>query len=183
MELTGDSQDNPLLASSLQTAHNLSVLPSLVESLVTDLTEAVSRKIKACFDMASLAREVGGKGRSSATSWRRTILTPVVMEDSTNSTSAFVYKSRARNEPTNVTMPQWTAAMWTRLEYLISDLGAVCIRVRQPARSTVLDTDGFMQAYTLEKVLKLKKDANTQASFLDEAMSVRSTFARLNASY
>ena len=32
-----------------------------------------------------------------------------------------------------------------------------------------------MQVYTLEKVLKLKKDAITQASFLDEAMTVRSS--------
>ena len=29
------------------------------------------------------------------------------------------------------------------------------------------------QVYTLEKVLKLKRDQNTQLSFLDEAMSVR----------
>lgn len=27
--------------------------------------------------------------------------------------------------------------------------------------------------YTLEKVLRLKRDQNTQASFLDEAMTVR----------
>lgn len=33
------------------------------------------------------------------------------------------------------------------------------------------------QVYTLEKVLKLKKDQNTQASFLDEAMSVRSSMS------
>ncbi|KAL8280428.1 hypothetical protein RQP46_007076 [Phenoliferia psychrophenolica] len=129
--------DNPLLASSLQTAHNLSVLPSLVDSLTSDLADLVGRKIKAAFDMASLAKEVNGK------------------DNAATSTSAFVYKSRARNEPTTVTMPQWTSAMWQRLETLISDLGAICIKV-----------------YTLEKVLKLKKDAITQASFLDEAMTV-----------
>ena len=55
-------QDHPLLASSLQTAHNLSVLPSLVDSLTTDLADLVSRKIKAAFDMASLAREINGRG-------------------------------------------------------------------------------------------------------------------------
>ena len=58
--MNGQNQD--LLASSLQTAFNLSVLPSLVSSLVADLTEAVQQRIKASFDMASLAREMNGKG-------------------------------------------------------------------------------------------------------------------------
>ncbi|GAA5999182.1 uncharacterized protein JCM10292_001650 [Rhodotorula paludigena] len=129
--------DSPLLASSLQTAHNLSVLPSLVESLVGDLTALVFRNVKACFDMSSLAQEIGSK------------------ETPTNAASAFVYKSRTRNEPTQATMPQWIAAFWARLEDLVSDLGSICIKV-----------------YTLEKVLKLKKDQATQASFLDEAMTV-----------
>lgn len=75
-------------------------------------------------------------------------------------------------------MPQWTSAMWIRLENLISDLGAVCIRVRQKSGSRPSGSDPFLQAYTLEKVLKLKKDANTQASFLDEAMSVSPFYAR-----
>lgn len=51
-----------MLASSLQTAHNLIVLPDLVSSLVVDLTEAVQMRIRASFDMSSLAREMGGKG-------------------------------------------------------------------------------------------------------------------------
>jgi len=36
----------------------------------------------------------------------------------------------------------------------------------------------YVQVYTLEKVLRLKKDQTTQTSFLDEAMAVRSR--RLN---
>ncbi|BGP09947.1 hypothetical protein JCM10049v2_005825 [Rhodotorula toruloides] len=132
-----DEMDHPRLASSLQTAHNLSVLPALVENLVADLNDLVAGKVKACFDMASLAREIGGK------------------EGPVNAASAFVYKSRTRNEPTQATMPQWAAAFWARLESLITDLGSICIK-----------------AYTLEKVLKLKKDQTTQASFLDEAMAV-----------
>lgn len=79
-ELTRGLQDNPLLASSLQTAHNLSVIPSLVESLVMDLTDAVSRKIKACFDMASLAREVGGKGQFSAAPSVDALLIPMAVQ-------------------------------------------------------------------------------------------------------
>ncbi|GAA5983475.1 hypothetical protein JCM11641_005821 [Rhodosporidiobolus odoratus] len=128
--------DHPLLASSIQTAHNLSVLPSLVASLVEDLNALVFRKVKACFDIGSLAREMAGK------------------EAPTNAASAFVYKSRTRNEPTQSTLPQWSAAMWARLEELVDDMGSICIKV-----------------YTLEKVLKLKKDQTTQTSFLDEAMA------------
>ncbi|GAA6033903.1 hypothetical protein JCM8097_000395 [Rhodosporidiobolus ruineniae] len=129
--------DHPLLASSLQTAHNLSVLPSLVESLVGDLTDLVFRKVRACFDMSSLAREMAGK------------------EAPTNAASAFVYKSRTRNEPTQANLPQWASAMWSRFEGLVGEMGGICIKV-----------------YTLEKVLSLKKDQNTQTSFLDEAMTV-----------
>ncbi|GAA6054047.1 hypothetical protein JCM3770_001338 [Rhodotorula araucariae] len=131
-----DDLDHSLLASSLQTAHNLSVLPSLVESLVADLNDLVFRSVKACFDMASLAREVGGK------------------DGPVNAASAFVYKSRTRNEPTQATMPQWAAVFWGRLENLVTDLGSICIKV-----------------YALEKVLKLKKDQTTQTSFLDESMT------------
>lgn len=58
------SQDQPLLSSSLQTAHNLSVLPSLIESLIGDLGDLVARKVKNAFDLAALAREVGGKGET-----------------------------------------------------------------------------------------------------------------------
>ncbi|KPV71638.1 uncharacterized protein RHOBADRAFT_19205 [Rhodotorula graminis WP1] len=129
--------DHPLLASSLQTAHNLLVLPSLVDSLLADLNDLVLRSVKACFDMASLSREVGGK------------------DGPVNAASAFVYKSRTRNEPTQATMPQWSAVFWGRLENLVTDLGSVCIKV-----------------YTLEKVLRLKKDQTTQTSFLDDAMTV-----------
>ncbi|GAA6016444.1 hypothetical protein JCM11491_002415 [Sporobolomyces phaffii] len=129
--------DQPLLASSLQTSYNLSVLPSLVESLVADLNELVYRKVKACFDMTSLAREIGTK------------------ETPASAASAFVYKSRTRNEPTQANLQQWTTTMWNRLERLVDDLGSICIKV-----------------YTLEKVLKLKRDQTTQTSFLDEAMKV-----------
>lgn len=51
------------------------------------------------------------------------------MIETAGSASAFVYKSRARNEPTNVTLPQWSSAMWNRIDSLITDLGDICIRV------------------------------------------------------
>lgn len=56
-------QDQPLLASSLQTAHNLSVLPALVENLLGELCDKlVADRVAAAFDMAALAKLVGQKG-------------------------------------------------------------------------------------------------------------------------
>lgn len=46
------------------------------------------------------------------------------------SSQGLVYKSRIRTEPTNLTAPQWSSAMWTRLESLIEDLSSCCIKVR-----------------------------------------------------
>lgn len=57
-------QNRSLLASSLQTAHNLRVLPSLVQSLLSDLTDAVEQRIKIAFDMARISKEVNAKGTS-----------------------------------------------------------------------------------------------------------------------
>lgn len=66
-----------------------------------------------------------------------------------------MYKSRARTEPTPATTPQWAAALWTKLETLVAELGGVCVKV-----------------YTLERVLGRKRDAQTQLSFLDESLTV-----------
>ncbi|SCZ88359.1 BZ3500_MvSof-1268-A1-R1_Chr10-2g02931 [Microbotryum saponariae] len=137
--------DHPLLASSLQTAHNLSVLPQLVDALLASLNDVVSREVRRAFDMASLAKEVNAKG-----------FKPGMSPDPSQSSgpTSFVYKSRARTEPTSVTLPLWQSTLWARMETLVSEMGAICIKV-----------------YTLEKVLKLKRDQMTQTSFLDEAMT------------
>ena len=51
------NKNQSLLASSLQTAYNLSALPNLVASLVQDLIEAVESRIKNAFDISGLARD------------------------------------------------------------------------------------------------------------------------------
>ncbi|GAA5977892.1 hypothetical protein JCM10908_005134 [Rhodotorula pacifica] len=134
-----DTLDQPLLASSLQTAHNLSVLPALISNIVVvELCEKiVPDRVKEAWDMAGLARVVGMK------------------DAPTNAAAAFVYKSRLRTEPTASTLPVWQQTFWHRLEEMVDELGAVCIKV-----------------YALEKVLKVKKDQVTQESFLDEALTV-----------
>lgn len=55
-----------------------------------------------------------------------------------------------------MTAPQWTAALWSSLESLIEEMSDCCIKV-----------------YTLENVLKVKKDPVSQVLFLDEAIKVR----------
>lgn len=83
--------------------------------------------------MATLAREVGGKGRSLSTldSLHDLELTTLAShaDSAPSAASAFVYKSRTRNEPTTATMPQWAAVLWARLESLIADMGSICIKV------------------------------------------------------
>ncbi|OCB86824.1 hypothetical protein A7U60_g5997 [Sanghuangporus baumii] len=137
MVLTGlTSINRSLLASSLQTAHNLRVLPGLVQTLLADLTDAVEQRIKLAFDIAQISKELNAK-------------------EQTPTTSGLLYRSRIRTEPTNATAPQFSAALWSRLEALIGELADCCIKV-----------------YTLEKVLQLKKDTLTQTNFMDEAMKV-----------
>ncbi|EKM54451.1 uncharacterized protein PHACADRAFT_210250 [Phanerochaete carnosa HHB-10118-sp] len=124
-----------LLASSLQTAHNLRVLPDLVQNLVSDLSDAVEGRIRYALDLTRIAKEVLPKEQAS---------TPTSM-----------YKSRFRTEPTNITAPQWQAALWASLESLVEEMADCCVKV-----------------YTLEKVLTNKKDAVTKVGFFDEAMKV-----------
>ncbi|EGN99797.1 hypothetical protein SERLA73DRAFT_106606 [Serpula lacrymans var. lacrymans S7.3] len=128
------SLNQSMLASSLQTAYNLRVLPRLVNSLVLDLSDAVEDRIRSAFDLSRISKEVVAKDSPS---------------------QSLMYKSRVRTEPTNITAPQWTAALWSRLDTLIEELTSCCIKV-----------------YTLERVLKLKKDAASQTVFLDEAMEM-----------
>lgn len=155
--------DTALLASALQTAHNLSVLPRLVESVIQDTITLAVRRVKLAFDMASLAREMGAKG---ALPFFFFLALPQLVypsevdgldcscTDGGGGPAAFMYKSRMRTEPTNATWPQWTAAFWLRVETLVGELTSACVKV-----------------YTLERVLRMKKDNLTQTSFLDEAMA------------
>ena len=73
-----------------------------------------------------------------------------------------------------MTAPQWANALWNRLSSLIEDMAGACVKVCfffiyfLGARVDCCD----LQVYTLEKVLKLKKDPVSQIVFLDEAMKV-----------
>ena len=145
-----------MLASSLQTAHNLRVLPDLVQSLLSDLTDAVEQRIKLAFDISQISKEINAKGEFLSLPLANSRLTcPSSHIEQIPSSHGLLYKSRVRTEPTNVTAPQWTAALWARLSSLVGELADCCIKV-----------------YTLEKVLQQKKDTVTQTNFMDEAMKV-----------
>ncbi|KAI0695938.1 Golgi transport complex subunit 5-domain-containing protein [Cerioporus squamosus] len=137
MVITGLATLNQsLLASSLQTAHNLRVLPDLVQNLITELSDAVESRIRSAFDLTRISKDIMAKEPNSIG-------------------QGLLYKSRVRTEPTSVTAPQWTAALWGSLESLIEEMADCCVKV-----------------YTLEKVLKVKRDPVTDVVFLDEAMKV-----------
>jgi hypothetical protein len=97
----------------------------------------------------------------------------VIFQENQQTQSPHVYRSRIRTEPTSVTAPQWTASLWSKLESLVEDISLHCIRVRACCRLSALVYLTLAKIYTLEKVLKLKKDTVTQTIFLDEAMKVR----------
>ncbi|KAF7362065.1 Conserved oligomeric Golgi complex subunit 5 [Mycena venus] len=139
MVLTGlTTLNQSLLASSLQTAFNLRVLPELVQSLIFDLSQAVEDRIRSAFDLSKISRDASSK------------------DPAPNSPSSPTsYKSRVRTEPTSFTAPQWSAALWNRLENMVEEMADCCVKV-----------------YTLEKVLKMKRDTISQVVFLDEAMKL-----------
>ena len=60
-------QNQPLLSSSLQTAHNLHLLPDLVSNLLADLNDAVTLRISKAFDSAAIGKEVAGRGKTAQT--------------------------------------------------------------------------------------------------------------------
>ncbi|KAJ4468253.1 Golgi transport complex subunit 5-domain-containing protein [Lentinula aciculospora] len=141
MVITGLSTLNQsLLASSLQTAYNLGVLPYQVQALMTELAQDVEDRIKRAFDLTKISKDANKEGNASP---------------NPGTSTGPQYKSRVRTEPTNVTAPQWTAALWVRLEKMTEEMADCCIKV-----------------YTLEKVLKLKRDTISQTLFLDEAMNI-----------
>ena len=87
------------------------MLPDLVQNLVADLSTAVETRIKSAFDVSRISKELLAK-------------------DSAPPSTGVAYKSRIRTEPTSLTAPQWTNALWARLASLIEDMTGACIKVQ-----------------------------------------------------
>ncbi|CDR88464.1 uncharacterized protein SPSC_04291 [Sporisorium scitamineum] len=138
-----------MLGSSLQTAFNLRMLPTLVQDLLNDLTEVVKERTAAAFDIDSLAQQ----------------LKLPLPSDAPAPTSYSTYRSGRRgnagsghdDEYKQQQQQQvWSDSVWKKLESLVVvEMGAVCSKV-----------------YLLEKVLKLKSDAESGVNFLDAALEV-----------
>lgn len=54
------TQNHSLLASSLQTAYNLRILPDLIQDLVFELSTSMEDRIQQAFDLNRLSKEVKG---------------------------------------------------------------------------------------------------------------------------
>ena len=57
-------QNQTKLASSLQTAYNLGVLATLVQSLLADLSLGVEDQIRGTFDLNKISKDLVSKGMS-----------------------------------------------------------------------------------------------------------------------
>ena len=55
--------------------------------------------------------------------------------DPASSSTGLAYKSRIRQEPTNVAAPQWAHALWSRLTSLVEDMAGACVKVSSPTLS------------------------------------------------
>lgn len=124
-------QNQPLLSSSLQTAHNLRLLPDLVSNLLDDLNDAVKLRIQRAFDSAAIGREVAGIGELTRYLSRFSGLMGFSADGNSTSNSAIKFTSRARpaTEPTSSNHQQWVKLLWTRLERVIEDVANCCIKV------------------------------------------------------
>ncbi|EPS96257.1 hypothetical protein FOMPIDRAFT_1062295 [Fomitopsis schrenkii] len=136
MIMTGLADLNQsLIASSLQTAHNLRVLPLLVQQLVSDLSETVEGRIKYAFDMSRISKEVLAKEPQSAS-------------------HGLMYKSRVRTEPTNVTAPQYASALWSSLEALVEEMTSCCVKVYALENVLKLKKDPMTHVVFIDEAMK-----------------------------
>ncbi|KIK94986.1 hypothetical protein PAXRUDRAFT_827467 [Paxillus rubicundulus Ve08.2h10] len=139
------SLDQSLLASSLQTAYNLRVLPTLVQRLVRDLSEAVEERIQSAFDLSRISKEI------------------VAKEQHQQLSQGLLYKSRVRIEPTNTTAPQFAAALWSRLESLVEGMAGCCIKVYTLEKVLNVKKDPLIGVSFLDKSMAALEDKPSSA--------------------
>lgn len=125
-----------------------------MSNLLDDLNDAVTLRVTKAFDVTAIGKEVAVKGLIC----RHMILIRVLIShpvdaNSSHGTIKFPSRSRPPTEPTSSTTHLWVSILWKRLERVIDDVANCCIKV-----------------YTLEKVLRIKRDTLTQVEFFDEVM-------------
>jgi hypothetical protein len=127
MVINGLSDLNqPLLSSSLQTAHNLRLLPDLVSNLLADLNDAVTLRITRAFDSAAIGKEVAGKGELVGGT---SMPAKADIADVQSTGAKFASRGRIATEPSSSNTQQWITVLWSRLERVIEDVANCCIKV------------------------------------------------------
>jgi hypothetical protein len=84
--------------------------------------------------MSLISKELNPKGAHSSTSSVSPAVKPWASDPASSSTG-LAYKSRIRQEPTNVAAPQWAHALWSRLTSLVEDMAGACVKVSSPTLS------------------------------------------------
>ncbi|KIL68918.1 hypothetical protein M378DRAFT_70503 [Amanita muscaria Koide BX008] len=131
-----ESRNSAMLASSLQIAYNLRVLPDLVQTFLSELTRGMEDQVRSAFDMSRLSKDAINRAANNT---------------GAHSSS---YKSRVRTEPTNVTAPQWTTILWERIEGLIQEIAESCIKVYALENILNLKRDAVTQTLFLDEAMK-----------------------------
>ena len=100
-----------------------------MEGLVRDLSAAVEERIQHAFDLSRISKEIVAKGESVFVGDLSFLSKHGVIVEPPQASQGLLYKSRVRTEPTNITAPQFVAALWTRLESLVEEMAGCCIKV------------------------------------------------------
>lgn len=152
-----------LLSTSLQTAFNLGRLTDLVRDLLADLTDVVRDRVRAAFDMDTLARELGSKEP----------LAP-------HSTA---YRAR-RGEFSSASNQRWSNAIWHRLETLvIGEMGAVCSKVYTLERVLSLKNDSVTRSNYLEQAINALGDRPSTMFWSTLGSAIEAEARRCNSSF
>ncbi|PFH52012.1 hypothetical protein AMATHDRAFT_2501 [Amanita thiersii Skay4041] len=130
------SRDSAALASSLQIAYNLRILPELVQDLVSDLTKGLDDIVHNAFDVSKLSKDALTKDTGYI------------------SQTSSTYKSRIRTEPTNVTAAQWASTLWGKLEIMLEGLTECCTKVYLLEKVLTIKRDVVTQTFFLEEAMK-----------------------------
>ncbi|KAG2213786.1 hypothetical protein INT46_005241 [Mucor plumbeus] len=129
-----ESQNQAKMASGLQVFHNMKQMGDRVQTITQAMLDNLIQDIKKVIDMQSVQDELKHQGTSGG---QQQMSSPTM--------------SVRGNSNVGINQKQLAAAVWSRMESLMTKMSDQCIKV-----------------YSLEKVLEIKKDALTHVSFLDE---------------
>lgn len=87
----------------------------------------MEERIRNAFDLSRISKEIVAKGALAGV--KIYLLSDVAVAEPPQASQGLLYKSRVRTEPTNITAPQFAAALWTRIESLVEEMAGCCIKV------------------------------------------------------